>query len=94
MLSLKIKELVFERAGYLCAYCLSPMAFSAQPYVGEHIIPTIKNGTDNLDNLACACGGCNGHKFTKIEAIDPVTRKKSPFISSKKYELERTFYVV
>ena len=49
------------------------MAFSSQPYVGEHIIPTIKNGTDDLDNLACACGG---HKFTKTEAIDPVTRKK------------------
>jgi HNH endonuclease len=78
MLNPKVKQFVFERAGYLCEYCLSPMAFSLQPYVGEHIVPTIKNGTDDLDNLASACGGCNGHKFTKTEALDPVTRKKVP----------------
>ncbi len=78
MLTPKIKQFVFERAGHLCEYCLSPMAFSLQPYVGEHIIPTVKDGTDDVDNLASACGGCNGHKYIKTEALDPITRKKVP----------------
>ena len=27
----------------------------------------------SLENLALACGGCNGYKYTKEEAIDPAS---------------------
>jgi HNH endonuclease len=39
----------------------------------EHVIPLRAGGEESLENLAFACQGCNNHKYTKIEAFDPVT---------------------
>lgn len=36
-------------------------------------MPLAVGGSSELDNLALACQGCNNHKFTKTEAVDPVT---------------------
>ena len=71
MISKKLKQRVFERAGYICEYCLALLAYSPQPFDAEHIIPLSKNGTDDFDNLACSCGGCNGIKYNKTHAPDP-----------------------
>jgi HNH endonuclease len=71
MISKKKKLLVFERAGYICEYCLALLMYSPQPSEAEHIIPTSKGGDDDLDNLACSCGGCNGSKYNKTHAPDP-----------------------
>jgi 5-methylcytosine-specific restriction endonuclease McrA len=40
----------------------------------EHILPLAKGGTDDLINLASACGHCNGNKSDKVKAIDPETK--------------------
>lgn len=29
-----------------------------------------------MDNLALSCGGCNNHKYTKVEAVDPLSSEK------------------
>jgi HNH endonuclease len=68
-----IKKAVFERANSLCEYCYSQMGFSTQSFEIEHITPTSKGGTDDLENLACACGGCNAHKSNKTHAKDAFT---------------------
>ncbi len=68
-----IKRLVRQRANSCCEYCLSPVAFSPDPFAADHVIPRIKGGGDNLDNLAFSCHGCNGHKFAAVAASDPVT---------------------
>jgi HNH endonuclease len=54
MISKKIKQFVFERAGFMCEYCLALLAYSPQPFNGEHIIPESKGGDDDVENLACA----------------------------------------
>lgn len=71
------------RARFLCEYCLCPMSFSSNPFAGEHIVPTCKNGTDDLDNLASSCGGCNGHKYIKTEALDPITNTIVPLYNPR-----------
>jgi hypothetical protein len=48
----------------------SPDSFSV-----EHIKPIAKGGTQNLDNLAFSCQGCNNRKYTHVEAIDPATQE-------------------
>ena len=65
---------IIERAQSLCEYCLTPAEYAVQPFVFEHIIPVSRDGETTLDNLAFACGGCNGHKYNKIEAIDPIKK--------------------
>ncbi|MCW5924530.1 MAG: HNH endonuclease [Saprospiraceae bacterium] len=68
-----VKKFVQQRANGHCEYCLSPADFSPGPFAAEHIIPTMKGGSNDLDNLAFSCQGCNGHKFTSIAALDPLT---------------------
>ncbi len=78
MVSPEIRQLVFSRAAYRCEYCHSPLSHSCQPFDVEHIIPLSKNGSNELHNLACACGGCNGHKFTKTHGFDTVSEQVVP----------------
>ena len=72
MLNQEIRKLVFARANNLCEYCRSPLSHSLDPFDVEHIIPLSKNGTNKLRNLASSCRGCNGHKYNKTHAIDPM----------------------
>lgn len=72
----KQKRKVKERAGNICEYCYSQAAFSSQPFAIEHIIPFVAGGKTILSNLAFACQGCNGHKFTHTRGRDPITRNE------------------
>lgn len=67
---------VIEQANRRCEYCKSSMDYASQPFVMEHIIPVSTGGKTALTNLALACGGCNGHKYTKVDAIDPVSQTR------------------
>jgi len=67
------RRFVAQRANYCCEYCLSQHEFSPDPFSIEHIIPQSKGGTDELENLALACQGCNNKKYNHTQARDPVT---------------------
>lgn len=72
------QKLVIDRAAKRCEYCQSLMDYVPQPFAIEHIVPIAEGGSTSLDNLALACGGCNGHKYTKQTGIDPVTKVTTP----------------
>ncbi len=80
----KKRESVAERANYLCEYCLSPQDFATQSHSIEHILPKTRKGSDELENLALACQGCNGYKSDIIEATDPYTNRKVPLYNPRK----------
>ncbi len=82
--SQKTKKKVRTRANGICEYCLSQDKYSPTSFSVEHIIPGVNKGTDNLDNLALACQGCNNHKFTRIEFIDPINDKKVKLFHPRK----------
>jgi HNH endonuclease len=69
----EIRAHVFERARGCCEYCQSQRDFSHDDFSVEHITPRSAGGTDDLENLAMSCQGCNNRKYTALEAIDPVT---------------------
>lgn len=69
------REAVRSRARGLCEYCRSQERFATQSFAVEHITPVQAGGDSDPDNLAFACQGCNNHKYTRIEAVDPVTAK-------------------
>ncbi|MGI8932520.1 MAG: HNH endonuclease [Phormidesmis sp.] len=56
-----------------CGYCLSPQRLVMARLEIEHIIPLIKGGSNDESNLWLACPLCNGHKASKVEAVDPKT---------------------
>jgi hypothetical protein len=72
------RKFVIERAQGCCEYCWSQLSFSPSPFAVEHIIPSIKNGTNDLDNLAFSCSGCNGHKYDRIDAYDSLSGELVP----------------
>jgi hypothetical protein len=78
MISAEQKRYILKRARNRCEYCISPMSHAIQAFNVEHIIPEAKGGTDDLDNLASACGGCNGHKYIKTHAFDPFDNQLVP----------------
>lgn len=84
MIPPEIKDEVIRRAGGRCEYCRSLRKYSPQPFTIDHIIPVSKLGKSDSDNLALACGGCNGHKYSKVEALDPVSGKMANLYNPRK----------
>jgi hypothetical protein len=72
-ISQSLRERVAQRAGLLCEYCRSQERFAPQPFTIDHITPESKGGSQNFENLAYACQGCNIGKASNIGTIDPLT---------------------
>lgn len=71
--SARLRRQVAERAQNCCEYCLCQARFAPDVFSVEPIVPRAKKGSALLDNLALSCQGCNNHKYTFTEAIDPVS---------------------
>lgn len=87
----KTKQLVTERAGRLCEYCRSPLDFTTDLFAIEHIIPVVESGSNELDNLALACSGCNMYKHDFITEIDPATGEEVFLFHPRKDTWEEHF---
>jgi hypothetical protein len=79
------KLTVIKRANGHCEYCCSPANVSVSPFTIEHIVPIIAGGQTVLENLAFACGGCNGYKYDKTEGIDPATGEFTSLYHPRQY---------
>ena len=71
----KQRQAVIERAQGYCEYCRSQVRFAMQSFSVEHIRPRSQDGKTTLDNLALACQGCNGHKYSKTAGYDLVSNE-------------------
>jgi hypothetical protein len=85
------RRAVVERAGGCCEYCQSQAKFATQPFAVEHIMPLSRGGKTVLDNLALACQGCNNHKYTKVEGIDPITGNLAPLYHPRQQKWQDHF---
>ncbi len=86
-----IRRQVRERARGRCEYCRSQLAYSPDPFVVEHIVPLVHGGTNDLANLACACGGCNGIKYAAIAAYDALTQTTVPLFHPREQNWHEHF---
>lgn len=64
------RQLVRERAKFLCEYCHSPEWSSADLFTLEHLVPQSLGGSDEIDNLALACRRCNERRYNFTTGID------------------------
>ena len=65
------RRFVENRAKGYCEYCLCHKDFATDSFCMEHISPLADEGSNDTDNLAFACGSCNGHKHAKMQGTDP-----------------------
>jgi hypothetical protein len=69
-----IRQLVRDRAGHRCEYCLLRQAdLPLIPFHIEHVIPCQHGGADDISNLALACHRCNLNKGPNLASLDPAT---------------------
>lgn len=73
-ITVKMRQIIRERANYLCEYCHSSEEASAARFDIDHIIPRSLNGSDELSNLALACQRCNGYRYNFTTGVDPQTQ--------------------
>jgi hypothetical protein len=78
------RQAIAERAGGCCEYCLSQERFSPDPFSVEHIVPRSAGGTEESENLAFSCQGCNNRKYTSVDAVDPVTGSNVPLLHPRR----------
>lgn len=72
-LSDPVRQIVRQRAGNCCEYCLSHQDYIMGRLQVDRILPVAKGGGDELENLCLACELCNQYKWTKTEFNDPQT---------------------
>lgn len=53
----RLREAVFERDNFSCVYCGTNLVHE-EPHC-DHVLPFSRGGTNDIDNLATACGPCN-----------------------------------
>lgn len=85
------RRIVITRAKQCCEYCVSQVKFATESFSVEHIIPRIKVGKTELDNLALSCQGCNNFKHTKTEGLDPITGKIVPLFHPRQQGWQEHF---
>jgi HNH endonuclease len=71
-----LRRVVRARARDLCEYCRCPGQFATQSFTVEHVEPRDQGGETVLENLAWACFGCNSHKHTATQGVDPETGER------------------
>lgn len=56
-----LRDAVLARDGYVCVYCGDGWDLCA-----DHVVPLSKGGSNEEDNLVCACRPCNTSKSDKL----------------------------
>jgi hypothetical protein len=49
-------------------------------------------GATTLENLAWACFGCNGRKYTKVTAVDPLTQQEVSLFNPRQQNWDEHFF--
>ena len=50
-----IRVQVVAQAGGVCEYCRYPEEFNSGRFAVDHILPRVRGGTDDVNNLALSC---------------------------------------
>jgi 5-methylcytosine-specific restriction endonuclease McrA len=87
----QLRREVAQRAQKLCEYCRCPEEFSPDSFTIDHIRPRQMGGVTTLENLAWSCFGCNGRKYTKVTAVDPLTQKEVPLFHPRQQNWDEHF---
>ena len=85
------RQLVRERANYLCEYCHSPEKISSSRFTIDHIQPRSLGGSDNPDNLALACSRCNQRRYNFIVGRDVETSTILPLFNPRQQQWSEHF---
>jgi hypothetical protein len=94
MIDQPLANLVRDRAGDRCEYCLLRQQDDRFfRFHIEHIIPKQHGGRDESENLALACHQCNLHKGPNLAGIDPDTDTITPLFHPRRQDWQEHFEI-
>ncbi len=82
-LSPKLRAFIAERAQNRCEYCQCRSDCACESFEGEHFIPVSKGGSNESDNLAFTCRGCNSRKSDRTIVHDILTNQFVPIFNPR-----------
>lgn len=85
------KDIIRQRANYLCEYCHSPEQICSNRFTIDHIIPRSLGGTDERDNLALCCRRCNERRYNFVAGFDPETNMIVPLFNPREQQWSEHF---
>jgi len=94
-----LRNLVYERAGGCCEYCLISETVSFATHQIDHIIAEKHGGQTVKENLALSCAICNKYKGSDIASIDGETGAIVPLFNPRKdvwsehFKIENGFFI-
>ncbi len=68
-----IRDYVRDRDNWTCQYCGSKDRIGV-----DHIVPMIRGGTHEFDNLVACCKSCNSRKYDKLLSETKFKLKRKP----------------
>ncbi len=86
-----IRARVVTQSGGVCEYCRYPEEFNSGRFAVDHILPRVRGGADDLNNLALSCRSCNERKQDATEAQDPLTEDIVPLFHPRRERWEDHF---
>ena len=93
-ISAALRQLVRERAGDCCEYCLMNQSDNFLPFEIDHIISEKHSGETEPENLCWCCSTCNGYKGSDVASYDPETRELTPLYNPRTERWHTHFIVV
>lgn len=78
-----LRQLVSDRAGGRCEYCLIHDDDVLLPHEPDHIIAEQHGGKTEAENLALACVHCNRRKGPNIASLSPTAGEVVPLFNPR-----------
>ena len=90
-ISTSLRQLISDRAGGKCEYCLIHQDFSIYSHEVDHAVAVKHGGASNEENLVLACLSCNRYKGSDLTSIDPITQEITPLFNPRSYKWSNHF---
>ncbi|HRI59786.1 MAG TPA: HNH endonuclease signature motif containing protein [Saprospiraceae bacterium] len=82
-ITVSLRRIVAQRAGYRCEYCLTSEADSVNSFEVDHIFPLKHGGPTVLENLAYTCIICNRNKGSNLATATYPSRQFTPLYNPR-----------
>jgi HNH endonuclease len=89
-----LREIIRQRAGRRCEYCLIAEDQAFLPFEVDHIISEKHGGETSEENLAWSCFDCNRFKGSDIASKDLVTGNLAPLFNPREEKWKDHFQIV
>ena len=86
-----LRQLVIERAGACCEYCLIHQRDSLFTHEVDHIIAEKHRGETVVENLCLSCLECNRHKGSDFASFDPDTNQVTMLFNPRQHIWDEHF---